>query len=606
MNKKHILQFYGSIDLSNSAEYDFVEICSGQISNEIVSLNGWLIIGKIRIDNRQELLSKLNIDSNSSICDKQLVLNCFFKWNKDLSNYLSGDFTFTVFSPTCNQIYSSRDHFGIEPFYYYLHNNNFIFGNDINIILERGKINTQLNLNKILTTIVPLSAVQYRNETWFKDIVNLPAGNYLWIEKGEFSKKKYWTPQIGKELIFKNDEEFIEAFQSVFEQSISTRMNSDKPISALLSGGLDSSAIVGMLAKILEKKNQTLNVFSSVLPEDQKTKFKDERYYIDQFKDRSNINIHYVSDSNLGVMSSKLFSETQLINPFFSSRIFLYEAFEEKAKQFGSEIIFDGIRGEIGPSWNANGCYTEMFFGGKWLMLKNELLGNSKLKSRSLINSIGRELVKPIYNSLANNGVISKKTISNVSNSHCLTEEFVRYLFDCKDVNSVIELRKHKGSLFSEKENHLEILRKVQEKANSRQQSPNVEYMLPYTDVRLIEFCLNLPLHYKVRNGYQRFPIRLGLTGLIPEEIQWRISKMPFSPDYYRRYNQQLNLMYTFIDDIPPEDEVRKVVDFVKLKSWLDVKINDNEIRPVEQNIALFLVPSAIFLIQFLRRFKSF
>jgi asparagine synthase (glutamine-hydrolysing) len=123
----------------------------------------------------------------------------------------------------------------------------------------------------------------------------------------------------------------------------------------------------------------------------------------------------------------------------------------------------------------------------------------------------------------------------------------------------------------------------------------------PYLDKRVIEFCLAAPGHMKVRDGYNRYLIRRSLDGILPPKIQWRTTKMPFSPDYVRRYLAQIGKARDFVAAIGRRDPVRRIVDIDRLQSIL----NRPDV-PAAKTMEAALVPVTIYLICFLRQFAEF
>jgi asparagine synthase (glutamine-hydrolysing) len=123
----------------------------------------------------------------------------------------------------------------------------------------------------------------------------------------------------------------------------------------------------------------------------------------------------------------------------------------------------------------------------------------------------------------------------------------------------------------------------------------------PLLDKRVVEFCLSVPAKYKVRHGYRRYLIRRALNGILPPRIQWRTSKAPFSPDYFFRYNSQLQKAREFVAAVGIGDPIRSVVDINTLDRLLQ--------RPLVadgDDAALSLIPATIYLICFLRQFADF
>jgi len=123
----------------------------------------------------------------------------------------------------------------------------------------------------------------------------------------------------------------------------------------------------------------------------------------------------------------------------------------------------------------------------------------------------------------------------------------------------------------------------------------------PLFDKRILEFCLAMPVDMDVREGYQRYPIRAALDGILPPRIQWRTGKTPYSPDYFNRYNAQVGLAREFVAAIGPRDPVRTVVDVDRLvKLLLPVDAANGTTAARDE------VPGTLYLINFLRQFAEF
>jgi asparagine synthase (glutamine-hydrolysing) len=123
----------------------------------------------------------------------------------------------------------------------------------------------------------------------------------------------------------------------------------------------------------------------------------------------------------------------------------------------------------------------------------------------------------------------------------------------------------------------------------------------PLLDKRVVEFCLGVPGEFKVRNGYRRYLIRKALDGILPPRIQWRTSKTAFSPDYFIRYNKQLQKAREFVAGVGIGDPIRSVVDVKALNGLLQrPPVPDGDVA------ALDVIPTTIYLICFLRQFPEF
>ena len=128
----------------------------------------------------------------------------------------------------------------------------------------------------------------------------------------------------------------------------------------------------------------------------------------------------------------------------------------------------------------------------------------------------------------------------------------------------------------------------------------------PYLDKRLLEFCLAVPGNLKMRDGWHRYLIRIGLDGILPPEIQWRASKEPFSPDYHIRYNRQIPMIREALASISGSDPIHQVIDVKLLRRLAGHDMVGNRGEGSADFGALHVVPAGIYLIQFLRQFEEF
>ena len=594
------------------ASYSFVDESilfhnENEISTDYNKFNNsqTAIIGDINLDNRDALLEKfpdIKNNSNHLINDQDIVLASYKKWGIKCTEKLLGSFVFLIWDNENKVLLCGRDHLGLKPLFHYQSSKEILISNDLNLLISK-KGNITLNTNKVAALVFPNTLHFYRDQTWFEDIFLFPASFNFIINQKEVRKVKYWSPSIGKDLSFKKDSDFIEAFQEKIFNAVKNKLKSENPISALLSGGLDSSAIVSVAAKILEKQNKELHTFSAVLPNENDQVLKDERFYINQFKDFQNVKLNYITAPENGFISVLQVDSSKLLSPSITSRYYLYEAFSKKASELGSKVILEGSAGELGPTWHGDGCYAEMFVRGHWIQLGNELVSRNKLIGEPILYNIAKNVFIPILNQYFQN---KNNDPYQISTDHCLQNDYVEFLkshistsfFD----NSII----FPNTVPNQRQNHVNLIHLIQRKASYQPIISDVEYLYPFKDKNLIEFCVNLPIEYKIREGYNRYTIRKGLENILPPLIQSRNTKMPFSPDYMRRYKKQIPFVLTFLEEIKSNDPIRTIIDISKLKYWLKIPVRDDERGTFAEKVALHLVPQTIYLIHFLRRFDNF
>lgn len=569
---------------------------------------GLTIIGDIRLDNRPELFQQLSIavHQQASIGDAQLILAAYQKWGEQCPEYLLGDFAFAIWDDNRQTLFCVTDHFGNRSLFYFFDGKKFVFSSTPNAIVAVKGVPVIVNQNKLAAMVFKLSKHLIWQESWFEQIFLAPAATVISVDKNGMRQRKYWTPEPGKELSFKNDEEFAEAFQEVMFRAVGDRLRSHYPVTALLSGGLDSSAVTAVAAKVLEKQNKPLQVLSAVLPDPNDRVLKDEREYIDLFRSFPNINIHYITAPDRGFFSGLEALQTTIYAPNLISRHYLYTAFAEKAQELGSRTILDGGGGELSLTFHGNGSYAELFLQLHWFRLWHELKSQHKLGGQAPWPALRSQVLAPILPDLAWKTLRKGETGLHKTRDNSIQPAFIETLRKRVETRSR-ELDDLSLRLYpNHRRNQLNLIRTKQSKAQGLADLGPVEVRLPLMDKRLIEFCLALPLHYKVRDGYKRYTMRAGLGNILPQEVRWRTTKTPFSPDYNRRYKEQLPEAKAFLHSIGPNDPVRRIVDVEKLKTWAAIPVADEEYGTFAEKAARDLVPEGIYLIHFLRRFPEF
>lgn len=567
--------------------------------------NTVIIIGDIRLDNRAELCQHLRISLAAGVNygDAFLVVLAYKKWGELLTEHLKGDFAFVIWNCNQKKLICCTDHLGTRNIYYFFNGRKFIFACTPNPILLLDEVPKTINLNKLSTLVFPRAKHLFWSESWFNEIFPVPSATVMTISREGIRKQKYWEPDTENEFHFSSEAEFEEAFKEILFRAVGNRMRSDFPVTALLSGGLDSSAVVSIAAKILESQNRQLEVFSAVLPDGSDPSLTDERYYIDQFKSFPNVKINYITAPNKGFFSDLGKLQNTIYIPNLISRHYLYAAFADAARQSGSRVILDGGGGEIGVSFHGDGAYAELFKKLQWQTLLHELKCQKTLTGEPLLNNIYSNIVRPF---------VPLKTLKKASTGtaylrekkqHCLQasiEEKLKMQWEPRK-QELHNLTPEISS--SHRVNLANYIRRMQSKGHGKGDFGTVEPRFPLLDKDVLEFCLAAPLKFKIRNGYKRYTVRAGLNGLLPPEIQWRTSKGAFSPDYRLRYQAQLPEVRSFLNGIASGDPVRQIVDIEKLKAWTSPAIRPNDLS---EQIIRDVVPQGIYLIHFLRRFPEY
>jgi asparagine synthase (glutamine-hydrolysing) len=208
-------------------------------------------------EHRPRLLAKGHSYRGRS--DTETILHLYEEHGEDCVHHLRGMFAFAIWDERQGRLFLARDRVGIKPLYYAQLSGTFLFASEIKALLAHPKLSPALNeeaLPYYLTFMVPPAPL-----TLFEGVFKLPSGCRATIDRsGELKVDRYWDPLENAETARVQDVEDAAArLRSLLEESVRLRMMSDVPVGAFLSGGVDSSSIVALMAR---HSSQPVNTFT--------------------------------------------------------------------------------------------------------------------------------------------------------------------------------------------------------------------------------------------------------------------------------------------------------------------------------------------------------
>ncbi len=205
---------------------------------------------------RTLLKCRHNFYSNS---DTEVLVHAYEEYGFNMLDKLDGMYAFSLFDSEKNILFIARDRMGEKPLYYYIDDYFFIWGSELKSLLSTGLIEKEID-REALNQYLQLTYIPSPN-TIFKNVKKLRPGHYLTVSQdGKLLDKEYWNL---KQINCNNKFSYEEAKKKLFclvEKSVKEKMLSDVPVGAFLSGGIDSSSIVGLMAGNSEKPIETFTI----------------------------------------------------------------------------------------------------------------------------------------------------------------------------------------------------------------------------------------------------------------------------------------------------------------------------------------------------------
>ena len=236
------------IDLSAKSNQPFTD-ASGRY---VIVFNGELYN---YLDVRNELIDYPFQSSG----DTEVLVAAFAKWGPACINRFKGMFAFAIWDKIDEILYVFRDRMGVKPLYFFHDQHTFIFASEIRSILASGSVPRKLN-KSALPDYFSFQSFGYPSSPII-GIEQLEAGTYLKISKGNIEKTIYWRLGDKKpDADFNDLDGTRQQIQVLFRNAVSRRLVSDVPVGAFLSGGIDSSMVVAMMAEVSAGRPSTFNI----------------------------------------------------------------------------------------------------------------------------------------------------------------------------------------------------------------------------------------------------------------------------------------------------------------------------------------------------------
>jgi asparagine synthase (glutamine-hydrolysing) len=237
------------IDLSTSANQPFQD----ETGRFTLIFNG-------EIYNYQDIKPLLRGYNFKTTSDTEVILAAYIRWGADCLQHLNGMFAFAIWDNQTDTLFIARDRIGVKPLYYHLSEQQFLFASEIRSLLSTGLVPRRLD-TYALHDFLAFQSV-YAPFTIIKDVFQLMPGEYATISAAKgMEKKTYWrieNPPNSEKTPNKTAAE--KQVRELLTASIERRMISDVPLGAFLSGGIDSSAVVALMAQASARPIDTFTV----------------------------------------------------------------------------------------------------------------------------------------------------------------------------------------------------------------------------------------------------------------------------------------------------------------------------------------------------------
>ncbi|CRX38757.1 Asparagine synthetase [glutamine-hydrolyzing] [Estrella lausannensis] len=491
--------------------------------------------GKIWITYNGEIYNYLEIRREleaEGVCfttktDTEVLLKAYDHYGIDFLHKLNGMFSFVLVDLKRKKAYACRDRFGVKPLYYYVTSEGLLaFASEIKQFHSLPGWKANLNHQRAFD-FLSFALFDHTGETLFNGVHQVRGGHFAEISLSEGSRLEIrrWY-RLPHEPLHISYEDAKQRCFEILQDAVRIRLRSDVEVGACLSGGIDSSAIVCLAAKLLKEVGPLRPKTFSARSVDP---LLDEYPFMGAVEKEAGSEGFYVTPDEDGLLREfdKLLWHQD--EPFGTSSVFAQWKLFSKVKDEKVKVMLDGQGADeqLGGYFEFYGIFLRQLASeGKLLQLMQEIqraraVNPSLNPIKSLIkNFIPAKLKNQLY--YAMNKPSLKAPWIDFKRLHC---ELVNPL----DPRAKRSFRSYAEEMLLSA--NLPMLLHYEDR-NSMAHS--VESRTPFLDYRFVEFIINLPPAFLIRGGLTKAILRDAMGGVVPKKILERKDKIAFATDEKR------------------------------------------------------------------------
>jgi asparagine synthase (glutamine-hydrolysing) len=471
-----------------------------------------------------------------SATDTETIVHLYEEEGENTPRRLDGMFAFGLYDARREELILVRDRIGVKPLYYAVVPGGLLFASEIKALLAHPSISAKLDLEAFyhyltfVSTPAPL--------TLFAGIRKLRPGTMLKVgPRGDIREQVYWDAIVPGRLEREDEAEICAEILRLLQESIHKRMMSDVPFGVYLSGGIDSSANVALMARLMDRPVKTFSVG-----------FEGQPSY-NELEEAAAVARRFGCDHHEVVLSARDLQETipELIHhqdePLADWVCVPLFHLARATRQSGTVVV------QVGEGSD------EQFFGypGYLSVFSLERALGAPLRAlpvsaRRLLRDAGRSLARflgrggdrlELLNCAAASrtsfwgGAIAFHGDDKLRVLSASARERCRALESYHVVEAIWERigREKPESDFGERMVYLELKQRLAElllmRVDKMTMAAGVEARVPFLDYRLVEYTMRIPTHRKIRGSVPKYLLKKALQGILPEEVLHR-RKMGF------------------------------------------------------------------------------
>ena len=414
--------------------------------------------------------------------DTEVIIKSYHAWGGKCVERFYGMFAFAIWDLRHATLFLARDRFGIKPLYYSLDSSHLRFASNVQALLAAGGVDTSIDAIALHHHFT-LHAVVPAPRTILNGIKKLPPATTMTLSsKGDISQRTYWSLDATRPTQTLSEQDWLKATRIVLTRAVERhRLAADVPVGILLSGGLDSSLLVALLADHV-KNLLTFSIgFEDIGNSAEKG---DEFEYSDQVAEHFKTRHHKFIIPNSEVLSRLPEAVSNMAEPMVSQDAVAFYLLGERVSE-EVKVVLSGQGAD------------EVFGGYFWYPIMNKSLGNN----------------------------LERFSTNYFDRDHAEYLEMVNPAYHVADVTSELvknELNREKADTFLDQVLRFDATTLVVDdpvkRVDNMTMAWGLEARVPFLDHELVELAAKMPPELKLKEG-GKFPLKALARGLIPDSV---------------------------------------------------------------------------------------
>lgn len=469
--------------------------------------------------------------------DTETLLHLYEEVGDDLVHQLEGMFAFGIWDDRRKRLLLARDRLGVKPLYYAVVGGRLLFASEIKALLEHPDMSRDIDEESLyhyltfLTTPAP--------KTLFKGISKLPPGHLLTCnEHGDIQVRRYWDAIVEQPSEKMSEADTIDRVRDLLTDAIDKRMMSDVPFGVFLSGGVDSSANVALMSKLLDRPVRTFTVGFEGAP--QYNELTHARRVAREFGAEYHEVIINHEDA-ISFLPDMIFHQDEPIaDPVCVSLFYV----SKLARETGTIVVQAGEGSdEIFSGYTTYAAYLKMY-ERVWRHAERlpaplrraigSLAGSSLGRASIARLPKGKKLVPELARRLGSGEALfwNAAEVWDETTKRQLISSSYRDRLGEQSSYSVVE--QHLDRIIAEKPSadflermiYVELKLRLAElllmRVDKITMATSVETRVPFLDHKLVEFAMTIPRSMKVRDGENKWVLKKALENTLPHDLIYR------------------------------------------------------------------------------------